>query len=381
MINYGEYSRMGKFKYCEEYELDTKEKCIRKHSIFIKSYKKFTNIRVSTRRIVEDCKPAYFAIDLSADVLIDKNNGSTKRFNLRCASDNVFLVDRSLSVLETHLKHGTNLNQQHKQINYTLSEDKTENEFNVVIGSLKDNKGNKHDINITVDKNNVVNTLDNKLYIVEKIVDSEIGLSLEKYNTRPYPLEVYLMGDAEFLKIVDRSEYQYIFFDNNDILSQLNISGLIEKNNIFYHRIPSFHTHTRYELYHGDILAEAYNLEYDELGILTDIDFPKYPVIYERYYDEETKDIQSIYSLHPLHFDYANFDTKYSDNLYCQDSLEFPDDLMDKDIIIYSRHIRELSDEERNKLKDDYHDTPISVLEYKEFEVLEFENLEAGSTK
>lgn len=374
MINYGEYSRMGKFKYCEEYELDTKEKCIRKHSIFVKSYKNFRNITVTAERIVEDYKPAYFVITLSADVLINKNSNLTKRFNLKCNSDNVFSVDRALSILETHFKHGPKLKQQDKQMNYTLSEDKTENEFNVVIGYFKDSKGNKYDINVTVDKDNVVNSLDEEIYTVEKIVDSEIGLSLEKYNTYVYPIEGYILYFSGFLKITDRSDYQYTFFDNNDVLNQLNVTELIEKNNIFYQLIPGFYTHTRYELYHGNTLAEAYNVEYDELGFLLDIDFPKYPVIYERYYDEETADVQSIYSLHPLHFDYANFETKYTDNLYCQDSVELSG-LHDNHIIIYSRHVRELSDEERDRLKNDYHDTPVSVLEYKEFEVLEFENL------
>lgn len=375
MLKQREFNTIGKFKYFEEYNIDKKNKCIREYKAFIKSYKNILkNIIIESERIIEDDKPTYFQNRITANVLNDKRNSRIVTYYTN--SSNVISIHDTLFAIEDRIKdqdHPHNFDSP-TQINYNLSNKKTDTDYTVFLGFIRNNKDNLYDVNITVDKENVVENY-KRSFSVKKIVKDEIGTNKTKYNTEIVPKELYNLTNDGYVHFKDQAIYHNFFDKNDNFLFSKLLGYEYPIHSLLPDVIPGFYNHHRYELYDSEKMLEAYSITFDNWGLIEKLDFSKYPVIYEDFYNE-MEELEAIYSLHPLHFDYSNFNTKYTDNLYCQDSLELFDD-GDENIAIYSRHVRELSEESIAYMRIDYHLSVVhSVLYNEDFDTIVAENID-----
>lgn len=371
MLKYREFNTMGTFKYFEEYEIDKKNKCIREYKAFIKSYKNILkDIIIESERIVEDDKPAYFQNRISANVLNEEGNTRIVTFYIN--SSNVIPIHDTLFAIENKIKNNDQFHSLLNQINYNLSSKKTDTDYTVFLGFINNSKNNMYDVNITVDKDNVVEHY-NRSFSIKKIVKEEIGTNKTKYNTELIPKELYNLTNDGYVHFKDKAIYHNFFDKNDNFLFSKLLGYEYPINNLLVDVIPGFYNHHRYELYDSEKMLEAYSVRFDDWGLIENIDFPKYPVIYEDFYNE-MDELEAIYSLHPLHFDYNNFNTKYTDNLYCQDCLELVEE---DDTVIYSRHVREISEEYMAYMRMDYHLSVVtSVLYNEDFDTIVAENMD-----
>mgnify|MGYP003292741354 CR=1 FL=1 len=203
---------------------------------------------------------------------------------------------------------------QHHWYNSTI---KTENEYQVNLGSIKTGKNSESsiDVMITVDKKNGVICREKDAFVKPiTIVNGET-----KFDSSS--VEIFTLGNTGVVHFVDKEIY-HSYYDKHGDQHSLVFSGLDIIINGPLHNIPAFYQN--HKIVNIDD-KETIEIDYDVYGIYkSNNSESKYPVMYEEIYSG--KDISGypaiVYSLHPIHIDHNNLSLTHSDSLYALDNYD-----------------------------------------------------------
>lgn len=178
-------------------------------------------------------------------------------------------------------------------------------------------------------------------------------------------LDNKIIANEDNITVVDKDNNCIEYYDTNEF-NVTCVDGTEENTNIYVFtkgndnkiKDHSFHTILNPdktispELLALEYAVPSYNgikITYDEYGI--PMDDSKGLVRYEKFYDENDETfLDSIISLHPAYLDMFDTSTNGAKNVWILDQLIFSEVDTEFNTIIYSREVRELSDEENEEL-------------------------------
>lgn len=351
-----DFRSMGKLEYMTKYRIDKEKKTIKGFLAIIENIdNEFFKICIST--FLDDKDTIKGSIFNNLIVFRDKMGISHKfSFETRYVMRLDHYIEHLRRTYKTKIKKET-VKLDFSQRHWYNSTIKTENEYQVNIGSIR--KGKNSDIEsvdmmITVDKKNGVICREKDVFIKPiTVVDGDIKFDLSS-------VEIFTLGDTGIAHFIDKEIY-HDYYDKNGKHHHLVFSGLNVPKDDILHNIPIFYQN------HSIVKVddqETINIEYDVYGMYkSNNSGEKYPVMYESIYS--SRDISGypaiVYSLHPVHIDHNNLNLTHSDSLYALDNYDSAFEANSNEYI-FTREVRRLEERHINKINHEIQENRHNIV-------------------
>lgn len=363
------FSTMGELQYIERYKIDKSTKLIAEFIAGIKNIKdKYFNVIIIAQRYIEDGEEYY-------DTSVQLTDIDGKYMKMEFRSRYIMRLDHYMEHIDRLYK--SKVEKEAPNLDYCSrtwynSTMKTENEYQVHLGSIKTNnpKDNNESVQlyITVDKQLGATKCGNDTTIKSITVKDETI----KFNNIP-PVEIYTVSENGLVTFSGQN-VTHAYYDKFGIYDYIKYSDLyIPENNILSNIHPCCMLHNKMTMTYIDGHSKSFDIDYDEFGIYSENSFikPGYrlPVVYERYVNEDNEFLE-VNSIHPIHIDHSNLQVNHHQFLYAMDRFVLQDDYnheYDK-FAEFTREVRKLSDNEKNYItvsldEYTYDDPPMIYVE------------------
>lgn len=348
-----QFSTMGELQYIERYKIDKSTKLIAEFVAGIKNIKdKYFNVIITAQRYIENKEEYYETSVQFTDI-----NGKYTKMEFR--SRYIMRLDHYMDHIDRLYK--SKVEKEAPNLDYSSrtwynSTIKTENEYQVYLGSIKTNNPKDTSENvqlyITVDKQLGATKYGNDTTIKSITVEDETV----KFNNTS-PVEIYTVSENGLVTFSGQNVI-HAYYDEFGIYDYIKYSELyIPENNILSNIHPCCMLHNKMTITYMDGHSESFNIDYDEFGIYSKNSFinPDYrlPVVYERYVNDDNEFLE-VNSIHPIHIDHSNLQVNHHQFLYAMDRFIFQDDYSheyDK-YAEFTREVRKLTDDNMNHIKD-----------------------------
>lgn len=230
---------------------------------------------------------------------------------------------------------------QHHWYNSTI---KTENEYQVNLGSIKAGKNSSEspiNVMITVDKKNGVICREKDAFVKPiSIINGEVKFDLSS-------VEIFTLGDTGIVHFVDK-EIHHDYYDKHGDHHNLVFSGLDVTIDNPLQNIPAFYQNHKIVNIDG---KETIEIDYDVYGIYKSNNLEeKYPVMYDEFYSGADNNPAIVHSLHPVHIDHNNLNLTHSDSLYALDNFDSGFEANNNEYI-FTREARRFGQKDIDKIK------------------------------
>ena len=338
MIN---FSTMGKLQYLYQYKIDKFNKnIIAEFTACIKNiYDKYFNVLIKATRISEN-NEAYYETSIKFTDIEGKVIKSIFNTPYIMRLDHYMIhIDR---IYRSKIKK-ENIKLDCTRYTWYNSTNKTENEYQVKIADIINNKDEKIDLFITVNKQNGVIKCDNDITIEPITYNDEILIFGKN------PVEIYNVGKTGMLHFEDQC-ITHDYYDELGELKRVNFYDLYVPENLILNNIQPLC------LLHKKIKFDNHiiNIKYDEFGMYEENDSGNHDFLYERFINEDNL-FEEANSLHPIHIDHSNVNVTNSDKIYALDSFIYSSDYNHdyNRFAVFVREARKLNDSEIDIIKEE----------------------------